>query len=61
MLMEPLCKWPELEKNSWVQQSNKASREHAGPAVLFTSQPQLDMHFDDSQLFLFFPHAFKHL
>lgn len=42
-------------KNSSVQHTNKQSCVHIAPAVLFMSQPQLEMHFDDSQFFYFFP------
>lgn len=51
MLMKLLYKWPVpeiVEKNSLVQHTNKQSCVHIGPAVLFVSQPQLEMHFDDS-------------
>lgn len=37
-----------LEKNSSVQHTNKQSCVHVAPAVLFMSQPQLEMHFDDN-------------
>lgn len=46
------------EKNSSAQHTNKQSCVHIAPAVLFISQPQLEMHFDDSQ---FFPHIFKNV
>lgn len=51
MLMDLLYKWSAqamLEKNSLVQHTNKQSRVHVAPAVLFMSQAQLEMHFDDS-------------
>lgn len=60
MLMDLLYKWPApelLEKNNSVQLTNKQICVHIAPAVLFMSQPQLEMHFDDSQFFLFF-HTF---
>ena len=44
-----------LEKNS----TNKQSRVHVAPAVLFVSQPQLEMHFDDSRFFYFFHTSLK--
>lgn len=63
MLMDLLYKWPAPEmpeKNSSVQHTNKQICVHIAPAVLFVSQPQLEMHFDDSQ-FYFFPHIFKNV
>lgn len=59
MLMDLLYKWSApavLEKNSSVQHTNKQSCVHIAPAVLFMSQPQLEMHFDD-RLFFYFLHT----
>lgn len=48
-----------LGKNSCVQHTNKQSCVHVAPAVLSMSQPQLEMHFDDSQFFYFFHPSLK--
>ncbi len=64
MLMDLLYKWPApamVEKNSSVQHTNRQSCVHIAPAVLFMSQPQLEMHFDDSQFFCFFSRIFKNV
>lgn len=62
MLMKLLYKWPVpemLEKNSWVQHTNKQACVHIAPTVLFMSQPQLEMHFDDNWFFYFFHTSLK--
>lgn len=42
-----------------MQHTNKQSCVRIAPAVLFMSQPQLEMHFDDSQFFYFFHTCLK--
>lgn len=64
MLMDLLYKWPApamLEKNSSVQNTNKTSCVHVAPTVLFVSQAQLEMHFDDCQFFYFSLHVLKNV
>ncbi len=46
-------------KNSVVQHTIEQSCVHVAPAVLFMSQAQLKMHFDDSLFFYFFRTSLK--
>lgn len=50
-----------LEKNSSVQNTKKTSCVHVAPTVLFVSQAQLEMHFDDCQFFYFSLHVLKNV